>query len=80
MKLSERMRKRAAVNIPISGQRLYAWIDEVAQLEAENEALREAKRVVKEQSEDYGLWFLIATAPEGYLQQALRRLHAVIEG
>ena len=40
MKLSKRMRNRLSVNVAVSGQRLYTWIDEVAQLEAENEALR----------------------------------------
>lgn len=53
---------------------------EALALEAENEALKKAKEVVKEQAADEGLWFLVATAPEGYLQQELRRLHAVIEG
>jgi len=35
--------------------------------------------VVNEQAEDVGLWFDAVTAPESYLQQELRRLHAVIE-
>ena len=35
--------------------------------------------LVREQAEDDGLWFEAATAPEAYLQQELRRLHAVIE-
>lgn len=39
-----------------------------------------AQTVVDEQSEDEGLWFVATTAPEAYLQQELRRLHAVIEG
>ena len=38
-----------------------------------------ARTVVKEQASNPGLWFLAKTAPEGYLQQELRRLHAVIE-
>ena len=37
------------------------------------------KAVVDAQAEDTGLWFEAQTAPEAYLQQALRRLHAVIE-
>ena len=37
------------------------------------------KAVVDAQAEDDGLWFEAQTAPEAYLQQALRRLHAVIE-
>ena len=37
------------------------------------------KKIVDEQAEDEGLWFLSATAPEAYLQQELRRLHTEIE-
>jgi hypothetical protein len=37
------------------------------------------RRLVDEQAEDEGLWFLAQTAPEAYLQQELRRLHAAIE-
>lgn len=36
--------------------------------------------LVNEQAEDTGLWFDAATAPEAYLQHALRQLHATIEG
>lgn len=36
--------------------------------------------VINTQADDEGLWFVASTAPEGYLQQELRRLHAVIEG
>ena len=32
------------------------------------------------QSQDEALWFHAVTAPEALLQQALRQLHAVIEG
>jgi len=38
-----------------------------------------ALQLVNEQAEDEGLWFIARTAPEAYLQQELRRLHAVIE-
>ena len=38
------------------------------------------QNVVDEQAEDDGLWFASQTASEAYLQQALRRLHATIEG
>ena len=41
------------------------------------EALR---KTVDEQAKDEGLWFIAKTAPEAYLQQALRRLHEIIEG
>ena len=36
-------------------------------------------QLVNEQAEDEGLWFVAVTAPEAYLQQELRRLHAAIE-
>ncbi len=35
--------------------------------------------LVNEQAEDEGLWFLARTVPEAYLQQELRRLHALVE-
>jgi hypothetical protein len=38
------------------------------------------RRVVDEQANDEGLWFDAETAAEAYVQQALRRLHAAIEG
>ena len=41
------------------------------------EALRQ---LVAQQAEDDGLWFDAKTAPEAYLQQELRKLHAAIEG
>jgi hypothetical protein len=37
------------------------------------------QRIVDEQAEDGGLWFLAANAAEAYLQQELRRLHAAVE-
>lgn len=36
-------------------------------------------QVVQEQINDDGLWFIARTAPEAYLQQELRRLHAAVE-
>lgn len=41
--------------------------------------LSDLKAIVDEQAEDEGLWFVAATAPEAYLQQELRRLHAAVE-
>lgn len=35
--------------------------------------------MVNAQAEDEGLWFNARTAPEAYLQQELRKLHAEIE-
>lgn len=52
-----------------------------ASLSALENVLGEAVvRVIAEQAEDDGLWFQAQTAPEAYLQKALRRLHAAIEG
>jgi hypothetical protein len=39
----------------------------------------ELKKLVEEQAEDEGLWFVAETAPEAYLQAALRKLHAAVE-
>lgn len=41
--------------------------------------LRNLRALVNEQAEDEGLWFVARTAPEAYLQQELRRLHAAVE-
>lgn len=38
-----------------------------------------ARRVVDEQAKDWALWFDARTAPEAYLQEALRRLHHAVE-
>lgn len=35
--------------------------------------------LVDAQAEDEGLWFVAMSAPEAYLQQELRRLHAAVE-
>lgn len=42
-------------------------------------AVEDIQELVNEQAEDDGLWFAAETAPEAYLQQELRRLHARIE-
>lgn len=49
----------------------------VTRLELKLEGLR---NLTAKQAEDDGLWFDAGTAPEAYLQQELRRLHAAIEG
>lgn len=41
--------------------------------------LKVIRMEVDRQAEDEGLWFEAQTAAEGYLQQELRRLHALIE-
>ncbi len=38
------------------------------------------QKIVDEQAEDQGLWFVAESAPEGHLQEALRKLHKAIEG
>lgn len=38
-----------------------------------------AMALVQRQAEDEGLWFEATTAPEAYLQQELRKLHAAVE-
>ena len=35
--------------------------------------------LVNRQADDEGLWFIAETAAEAYLQQELRKLHALIE-
>jgi septal ring factor EnvC (AmiA/AmiB activator) len=50
--------------------------EELAQARAELARLRST---VDEQAEDDGLWFVAKTAPEAYLQSALRDLHTEIE-
>ena len=42
-------------------------------------AYRYALALAASQAEDDGLWFVAETAPEAYLQQELRRLHAALE-
>ena len=53
------------------------WRERAEKAEAYIEVL---KKVANEQAENAGLWFRARTAPEEYLQNALRRLHALIEG
>lgn len=53
------------------------WEDDEA---TNQEKLDKLKAKVEEQANDEGLWFIAATAPEAYLQKALRELHFMIEG
>ncbi len=39
---------------------------------------RRVREFVERQLEDESLWFTARTAPEAYLQQELRRLHAAV--
>jgi hypothetical protein len=59
-------------------------VESVRELVAERDAaltrVARLKALVNEQAEDEGLWFRAQTAPEAYLQRALRQLHAAIEG
>ena len=42
--------------------------------------MEDPKAVAAEQAEDEGLWFIPVYASEAYLQAALRRLTAAVEG
>jgi len=44
-----------------------------------DDRLTRIMEIVNEQADDEALWFTTATAPEEYVQKALRRLHAAIE-
>lgn len=48
-------------------------------MSADADTIREAQRLVAEQAEDEGLWFIAELVTEGYFQQELRRLHAAVE-
>ena len=41
--------------------------------------LEQIQELVNQQAEDEGLWFEAQTASEAYLQEELRKLHALIE-
>lgn len=60
-----------------NGHAVYVWPNDVLAL---LDRLERIRALTDEQAEDEGLWFFAQTAPEAYLQQELRRLHAVIEG
>jgi len=51
----------------------------ITELKRYKTAWDSCRALVAEQAMDEGLWFVAATAPEGYLQQELRRLHTAIE-
>lgn len=55
----------------------------IGALRAERDRLRKAhcrlQQMVDAQALDEGLWFEAETAAEAYLQQELRKLHAVVE-
>ena len=42
--------------------------------------LKKLKKLVDKQAKDEGLWFKAKYVTEAYLQNALRELHAAIEG
>lgn len=60
--------------------KLHEMLAQEGEAEARAAALAESRRLVDEQAEDEGLWFIAETAAEAYLQQELRRLHAAVEG
>ena len=51
----------------------------VGEMRRDLAAFRSALALAASQAEDDGLWFVAHTAPEAYLQQELRRLHAALE-
>ena len=57
---------------------------DIAELSAEIDRLKSvlmaARSEALSQAEDEGLWFVAETAPESYLQEALRRLHRAVDG
>jgi len=77
----EELQKRELTQLPF-----YIAISEVSDLIATalvgieaREALDEIQMLVNVQAEDDGLWFQDMTCSEAYLQQELRKLHALIE-
>ena len=57
-----------------------AEVERLQKLQAIIAQFMRVRELVAEQAEDDGLWFAAKTAPEAYLMQELRRLHAVVEG
>ncbi len=75
----DRLEEIKAFWAPIATEKMsIGWL--IAEVERVRGELEAAKSVAAEQAEDEGLWFVAETAPEAYLQQALRRLHAAVEG
>jgi hypothetical protein len=62
--------------IKILSAEIERMVHRIAELE---ETIAVQLALVHRQAEDDGLWFVAQTAPEGYLQQELRRLHSAIE-
>lgn len=71
-----------AVRCVHQGIRIYKLVDAEAwnrRASGSKQHLQNIVALVLDQAEDDGLWFKATTCPEGYLQQELRRLHALIE-
>lgn len=66
------------VRCPFCGKRIDPLVDSCFYKLAKQSL--EIKFLVDKQANNDGLWFVAETAAEGYLQQELRNLHAVIEG
>ncbi len=68
---------------PIGGSRLsfrkYCSVRCENKEQGRQAALEPIRKMVDAQAKDDGLWFDALTAPEAYLQQELRKLHAVVE-
>ena len=71
----------ARVIEPINELEVYRkWIPLLRIKKAQENTEDEVASVIEQQANDEGLWFNAQTASEAYLQQELRRLHAIIEG
>ena len=66
---------------PINELEVYRkWIPFLRIKKVQENTEDEVVSVIEQQANDEGLWFNAQTASEAYLQQELRRLHAIIEG
>jgi len=66
-------------SIPVVCQFYHEYATVSAALLASEAREKRLREFVGAQALDDGLWFVAETAPEAYLQQELRRLHALIE-
>jgi hypothetical protein len=57
-----------------------AFLNLITSYRALSQKLKSIQDLVDKQAEDPGIWFDASHISEAYLQQELRRLHAVIEG
>lgn len=58
----------------------YVMESMIVDMQTQSAEISSIRAVVDEQAKDEGLWFYAKYATEAYIQNALRRLHEVIEG